>query len=277
VRRDRSAPAAIGGGVMASRVLVVGASAGIGRDVALRMAELGCQVAAVGRRRERLEEVAQRAPGVTPIVADVTDPDQCQSLVTEAVAALGGLDLIVYAAGASHLVRLMDAGADDWLRILRANVMGPALVVRAALGHLVPGAVVCVLSSDSVGECYPGIVPYTASKAALEELVRGLRVEHPELRFCCLRVGVTGDTEFARDFSPELTAELFPDWIAMGRIPAQMMTSAELGTAIGDIMAVALRSPGLDVQNLVIRAPGGPMRGDAGVLFDAADQAAAQR
>lgn len=246
---------------------MVGASAGIGRDAAIRLAELGFALAVSGRRKDRLDEVAA-ATGATPIAADLADPDQCERLVSEAAGALGGIDLIVHAASESRLRLLRDADSAEWSRVLSANVIGPALVVRAAVPHLAAGSVVCLLSSETVGGPYPGIVPYTVSKAGLEELTRGLRAEHPEFRFCCLRVGATIGTDFARDFDVDLAGELLPRWIAMGKIPARMMGAKELGRALADLLAVAVRSPGLDIQDVVIRAPGGPYLGDAASMTD---------
>ena len=249
------------------RALVVGGSSGIGRATAVRLAELGCAVVVVGRREDRLDEVAART-GAHAVVADVAEPEQCRALVEEAARRLGGIDLIVHAASASGLSLLRHTTSEDWLGVLRTNVVGPAMVVQAALPRLGESAVVCVVSSESVGNPYPGLVPYGVSKAAVEELVRGLRIEHPEVRFCCLRVGSTDGTDFARDFSPELGAELFPRWIAMGRMPAKMMGVDELGRTIADTMAAALATPGLDMQDLVIRAAGGTYSGDAGFMLD---------
>lgn len=246
---------------------MVGASAGIGREAAIRLAELGFALAVSGRRKDRLDEVAA-ATGATPISADLADPDQCARLVAEAAGCLGGIDLIVHAASESRLRLLRDADSTEWSRVLSANVVGPALVVRAAVPHLAAGAVVCLLSSETVGDPYPGIVPYTVSKAGLEELARGLRAEHPEFRFCCLRVGATVGTDFARDFDVDLAGDLLPRWIAMGKIPARMMEASELGRALADVLAVAVRSPGLDLQDVVVRAPGGPYLGDAVSMTD---------
>ena len=242
--------------VSGRRVLVVGASAGIGRAAALRLADQGANVVFSGRRQARLDEAVGTAGRGHAIAADVSDPPQCAALVAGAVERLGGIDLLVFAAGVSRIVRLRDADADEWQHVLRTNLIGPALVIRAAIPHLPDRGVVAVLSSESVGMPFPGIVPYTASKAALEELVRGLRVEHPEIRFCRVTVGSTEGTEFAREFDPEVAGELFPEWLALGRLPDQLMNVDELGRTIADTLAVALAAPGVDCQDIILRAPG---------------------
>jgi NAD(P)-dependent dehydrogenase (short-subunit alcohol dehydrogenase family) len=255
------------------KALVIGASAGIGREVALRLSVLGAEVAFHGRRRDLLEQAVQQAGRGSVVVADVESAAACGDVVDEAVDHLGGLDLLVYAASASRLSLVRDAPAEEWTRVFATNVIAPALVARAALARLSPGAVSAFISSESVGAPYHGLVPYGASKAALEEVVRGLRLEHPELRFCCIRVGQTVPTDFARDFDPALAAELLPKWIAIGRMPAQAMDVSELGRAIADSLAIALTTPSVEFQDMVLRAPGGTFMGDVSALLESIDDA----
>lgn len=249
------------------RALVIGASAGIGRATAVRLCELGFDVAAVGRRSERLDELQHRT-GARPIVADLADSEQCRQLVGQAAEQLGGFDLIVHAASSSGLSLLEDTDAEAWHAILQLNVVAPALMLRAALPHLARNAVCALISSEIVGNPYAGLTPYAVSKAALEELVRGWREEHPELRFCALRVGATDGTEFARGFDPEIAASLLPRWIAQGRIPDQFIDVIQLGNAIAQTLDLAARSPTIDVQDLVIRAAGGAGQADVAELMD---------
>jgi NAD(P)-dependent dehydrogenase (short-subunit alcohol dehydrogenase family) len=154
---------------------------------------------------------------------------------------------------------LSDTDQAVWERLLRTNVIGPAQVVRHLLGHLAPDAIVAMLSSESVGHPYPGLVPYAASKAAMEEMIRGWRAEHPELRFAKVTVGATDGTDFARDFDPTLAGALFTDWVSSGVIPARIMQAEEVGASIAHTLARAVTVPGIDVQDLVLRSPGGPM------------------
>jgi NAD(P)-dependent dehydrogenase (short-subunit alcohol dehydrogenase family) len=263
------------GSLTGRRALVVGASAGIGRAAALRCAARGADVVFSGRRQERLDEAVATAGHGHAVAADVSDPAQCNALVDTAVEKLGGIDLLVFTAGVSRIVRLRDADAEVWQHVLRTNLVGPALVISAAIPHLAPDAVVAVLSSESVGMPFPGLVPYTASKAALEELIRGLRVEHPDVRFCRVTVGSTEGTEFARDFDPEVAGELFPEWLALGLLPAQLMKVDELGGAVADALAVALAAPGVDCHDITLRAPGRvSSSGEVEPMLDNIDRAA---
>jgi NAD(P)-dependent dehydrogenase (short-subunit alcohol dehydrogenase family) len=224
------------------------------------LTQAGASVVFSGRREAKLQEAIAEAGGGFPVVADICEPAQCERLVAEAVGHLGGLDLIVIAASAGRLLMLADATGDDWLTMMRSNVIGPSLVTRAALPHLAPNSVVAFLSSESVGTPYHGLVPYTTSKAAMEETVRGWREEQPDIRFCCVTVGATDDTDFSRDFDMDLAIKLFPEWVGRAKIPAKMMKSPELGTAIADTLATVLVSPGLNCDQITFRAPGGPLR-----------------
>jgi NAD(P)-dependent dehydrogenase (short-subunit alcohol dehydrogenase family) len=198
------------GSMMGRRAVVVGASAGIGRAVGLRLAAQGAQVVFHGRRLDKLDEAVKQAGGGHAVAADLSEAGGCESLVATAADRLGGIDLLVHSASVSRLSLARDTPADEWARVYATNVIAPSMVVRAALPHFSVGALSVFISSESVGARYHGLIPYGSSKAALEEVVRGLRLEHPELRVGCIRVGQTLPTDFARDFSPALAADLVP-------------------------------------------------------------------
>jgi NAD(P)-dependent dehydrogenase (short-subunit alcohol dehydrogenase family) len=198
--------------------LVVGASSGIGRSVAQRAGERGWAVAVAARRAELVEEVAAACgPGAVGLVVDVTDPGGCDRMVGEAAGRLGGLDAVVYAAGTSPLGLLGATTADAWARVMATNVIGAASVLVAALDHLRagPDPVGVLLSSHSVGRPWPGLVPYAASKAGLDELARGLRAEEPWLRTVRVGVGPTL-TSFADGWDPAVAGPLFERWAEEG-------------------------------------------------------------
>ena len=89
-----------------ARVLVVGASSGIGRAVALQAAAGGARVVLAARRADKLAEAAAEAgDGASTVVCDVRQPEQCERVVRDAVAQLGGLDVAVYATAVDPLVR----------------------------------------------------------------------------------------------------------------------------------------------------------------------------
>lgn len=231
--------------------LVVGASSGIGRGIALGLGSLGARVAGAARRTELLAGTAIVAVG-----GDVRVEADCSRVVEEAVAAVGELDLVVYAVGTARLKSLDRVDAADWALVFETNLFGAAHVTRAALPHLREHAIVGFVSSETVGRPRHGLVPYAASKIALEELARGWRVEHPRTRFAVVAVGQTVGTDFARDFEMDVFAEYYPSWLAHGEMRADHMDPIDLGRCIAESLAVAIAHPGVDVERLVFRPPG---------------------
>jgi len=238
------------------RVLVVGGSSGIGRSLAVLAGRRGAAVAVASRRAERVAEVAvDIGPGAVQVVGDVTDPAQCRRIVDEALRALGGLDVVVYSAGISPLNPLRSTGGDAWRDVFATNVIGAGLIVGAAVEPLAAGIrpTVALLSSHSVGRPWPGLVPYAASKAALDEMARGLRAEEPWLRTLRVVVGPTV-TPFADGWDPEVAGPLFQRWADEGYLAHEVQdpdgvadlvwTALDDPDAPDDVMAVGAPAPG---------------------------------
>jgi NAD(P)-dependent dehydrogenase (short-subunit alcohol dehydrogenase family) len=217
-------------------VLVLGASSGIGRALALGAGAAGGRVALAARRLALVEEAAAeiRAGGGDGRAwrCDVTDEAACAAVVAQATDWLGGLDVVLYLSGSSPLVRVADAPAELWHQMLATNVVGAALVVRAALGHLreAPDPVV-VVTTHSMGRPWPWLGVYGATKAALAELARALRTEEPRLRVLCVAVGNTASS-FADAWDPAVAARAFEQWAADGLLRYEVMQSHEMAEAI---------------------------------------------
>ena len=224
------------------RVLVVGGSSGIGRALAVALGRRGDPVVVAARRADLLADVvADAGPTCRGAVADAADPGEARDLVARTVALLGGLDTVVYAAGRSALGALSDGDAADWHRTLATNVVGPALVLAAAIPHLAGGTdpTAVLLSSHSVGRPWPGLVPYAASKAALDQLALGLRAEEPWLRLVRVVVGPTA-TPFADGWDPGLAGARFEAWAADGYLVHRVQEPS----AVADRVLAALDDPG---------------------------------
>ena len=133
------------------RVAVVGASSGLGRCIGIGLAQRGAHVALLARRRDRLDDAAREAgAGTAAIECDVTDDASCRSAIAATVAALGGIDALVYAAGIGPLARLVDTDAATWKRVFETNVTGAALMTSAAIAALTESrGVAAYLSSVS--------------------------------------------------------------------------------------------------------------------------------
>jgi NAD(P)-dependent dehydrogenase (short-subunit alcohol dehydrogenase family) len=228
------------------RTVIVGASSGLGRSIALGLAERGAQVALLARRLDRIEAAAREAgPGAEAIVCDVTDGDSCQAAVDAAAEALGGIDALVYTPGIGPLVRLVDTDADTWRRVFETNVTGAALVTAAAVPHLEAsqGAAAYLSSvSASMTPPWPGLGAYAVSKAALDKLVEAWRAEHPGIGFTRVIVGdcAGGDghsmTEFANGWDRELAAQVYPIWAARNYLSGSLMAVEGLVHVIDTVL-----------------------------------------
>ena len=241
--------------ISGSRVLVVGASAGIGRECAASFARSGARVMAVGRREGNLRQLASEVP-LEWCAADITETGQPQRIIAETVNSFGGIDILVNVAAASPMVKLADVSADEFINVFASNVVAPSQVCQAALAFLSENAIVGFVSSETVGRPRHGLVPYGSSKAALEELVNGWRVENPTHRFATMRVGATIGTDFGRDFGGDLLGDCLQEWIKGGHLSAAMMTPGEVGGALAEVLAVAFLHPGVELTDFSLRPPG---------------------
>ncbi len=159
--------------------LVTGASSGIGRATALRLAREGWTVVAAARRVDRLGDLAAQAPGIRPQALDVTDP----ASVAQLVDALPSCDLLVAnAGGAFDLAPVAEGDLEAWQRTYDVNVLGTVRTVQAVLPALAASASGhVVLTGSTAGRwSYEGGASYTAAKHALVALRETLRMETVE-------------------------------------------------------------------------------------------------
>lgn len=156
--------------------LVTGASRGIGRAIAELLRANGCRVALNARHAESLAATSAALPGSVPVVGDMTQPVAARRVVTEAVAALGGLDILVCNVGSGQSVPPGTETPDEWQRVFALNLWSTTNSVEAARDALAAsrGTVVCISSICGL-EVIPGApVTYSAAKAALHAYVRGI-------------------------------------------------------------------------------------------------------
>jgi NAD(P)-dependent dehydrogenase (short-subunit alcohol dehydrogenase family) len=236
------------------RVVVVGASSGIGRAFAVHAVREGARTVLVARRADRLDEATSEAGDGYAVAGDVTDPDECERIIAEAAAVLGHFDLLLYCVGVAPLRRLATTTATDWRAVFDANVVGAHQIVRAAMPYLPAAAIVACVSSETVGQPRTALGVYNASKAALEESLKVWRAEHPEIRFSCVSVGATFPTEFGSAFDPELLVASLDDWTRRGLMQEDYMNTDELAGLLVETFAGALDRTGIGVEYIALRA-----------------------
>lgn len=163
------------------RVLVTGASRGIGRSIALALA--GEHDVAVNYRRSEgeaarvVDQIRDRGSDALAVGADVSDSEAVVSMITEVVDGLGGLDAVVNNAGIVDPDLATEIDDEQWRRVLDTNLTGAFNVTRAALPHIEPdGDVVFVSSIGGTGGTVD--TSYAASKAGLHGLTRALAREY---------------------------------------------------------------------------------------------------
>jgi len=228
------------------RTVVVGASSGLGRSIAIGLGQRGATVALLARRHDRLVDAAKEAgPGALAIVCDVTDESSCRSAIGEAADGLGGIDALVYTPGVGPLGHLVDVTADTWRKTFDTNVIGAALVTAAAMPHLTETrGVAAYLSSVSASFTppWPGLGAYATSKAALETLIEAWRAEHPAVGFtrvivgdCAGGEGPSG-TEFANGWDWDLAAQFHPIWQSRNYLAGSLMEVDELVRVVDTVL-----------------------------------------
>ena len=231
---------------MATKIVVVGASTGLGRCLGIGLAQRGADVALLARTEDKLVDAAKEAgPGTLAIRCDITDQASCEAAIDEAATGLGGIDAVLVSAATSALSRIEDLDAETWQRVFATNVVGPSLVTAAALEHLrgSNGMIAYMTSvSASLTSPWPGLASYTVTKAALDKLVEAWRAEHPEIGFTQLIIGECGggegdaQSQFTSSWDMELAGEMFPVWQERGLLTDKLMDVEHLIDAVHGLL-----------------------------------------
>jgi NAD(P)-dependent dehydrogenase (short-subunit alcohol dehydrogenase family) len=165
------------------RAVVVGGTSGIGRTLALGLADAGADVVATGRRASLVDEVAaeieKRGRRTLRMPADVGDTASLERLRDSMLEALGGLDILVCAAGTTKKVPTLDMEEADWARIIDTNLTGTLRSCQVFGRQMVTqrsGRIITIASLTSFLGMFE-VAAYAASKSAVAGLTRSLAVE----------------------------------------------------------------------------------------------------
>jgi NADP-dependent 3-hydroxy acid dehydrogenase YdfG len=225
------------------RVLVVGASKGLGRAIAVRLDTEGARIGLAARSADRLESLAQQCGG-RPLVlgCDVRNPTECTDVVAEAAASLGGLDALVYTPGTTVITELQNASPEHWRNVFETNVFAANYLTAAAISHLEDSKGVAIyLSSVSAHVTPPwiGMGLYAASKTALEKSIEVWKLEHPDVRFSTIVIGSTAGGEFFQDATipSEMDLQRFSaQWHARGYLADEQLQPEDQAKAVVDVL-----------------------------------------
>lgn len=163
-------------------LLVTGATSGIGKATALRFAQAGAGIAAVGRNAAALIELQNEIGGAgdqfLAIRADLSLEEESEMAVLHAVKHFGGIDVLVNAAGHISSGTIENSSLESWDAMLNINLRAPFILMQKALPAIIErrGNIVNVSSVTGL-RAFPGVLAYCVSKAALDQLTRCAALE----------------------------------------------------------------------------------------------------
>lgn len=209
--------------------MVTGASSGIGRSIAKRLAADGLRVAFCARRFDRLAslaaEIEEAGGAALPIECDLRDVDAIDAMFENVRDEWGGVDVLVNNAGFGENESLMEGDHEVWRAMLQVNVLALSICTREAVrdmqrretdGHIIH------ISSMSAHRVPPGSGMYSATKYAVRSLTEGLRKElaaiQSPIRVTAISPGFV-ETEFAENYhrSADTAAEIYSRFRVLDR------------------------------------------------------------
>src|SRR5476651_695547 len=161
------------------RILITGASSGIGKALAQQLAPLGAKLILAARSEDKLKALADSLPGAVAVPADITNDADRQRLFDRAVEVFGGLDILINNAGIASWAHFADSTEAILRQIMEVNFFAPAELIRKAIPILVNGTQPAVVNVSSMcgRRAMPAWSEYSASKYALCGLTEALRGE----------------------------------------------------------------------------------------------------
>lgn len=206
--------------------VVTGASSGIGRRLALGLAEAGARVVALARRRNALDEIASDA--VRPHAADLASVEDWDALAGDLAAPHGAPSILVNAAGVNHRQAADEVTAEGWASTLHLNLTVPFMLARALVARMTGAGSLLNVASLQSERAFPNSIAYGASKGGVAQLTRAM-AEAWGTR------GVRANAIAPGFFPTELTAPVFGDAERTERLAAQtcLGRNGELDDLVG--------------------------------------------
>ena len=167
-------------GLKGKNVVVTGGASGIGQATATRFLEEGCDVCVLDRSAEARQRVAAELPALTAVIdADVSNLEQVQAAVGEAIERMGSLDVLINNAGISIRHDFLEITPEEWDEVLGINLKGVFQVAQVAARHMVArGSGVIINTASTAGSTgYPHYADYSASKGGVIALTQAMALE----------------------------------------------------------------------------------------------------
>ena len=167
----------------AKTVLITGATSGIGKATAYRLAESKMQLIICGRRREVLDEIREDLSQLTPVISlcfDVSDNNQVIKAIESLPEDFQNIDMLINNAGNAHgLDKIQDGNIDDWDKMIDSNVKGFLYVAKAVIPGMVKKSSGHIINIGSLAgrEIYEKGNVYCATKHAVNAISKGMRID----------------------------------------------------------------------------------------------------
>ncbi|SDX49570.1 SDR family oxidoreductase [Paenibacillus sp. CF384] len=204
--------------------IVTGASRGIGRQLAIQLAQAGAKVVVnyssnQGKAVEVVTTIEQLGGEATAIRADVSKVSEVEALFSETIAHFGRVDILVNNAGIMECTSIADVTEEMFDRQFAINVKGTYFACQQAMKHMSQGGTIINFSTSVIGAMLPTYSVYAATKGAVEQITRQLAKEFApkDIVINCIAPGQIATELFLNGKSPELI-DSFSRMIAFGRL-----------------------------------------------------------
>ncbi len=253
------------------RILVTGAASGIGQATALRLLDEGAVLVAADVSTEGLErtralaEQAGTEARLSTMEMNIGDEASVVDGVRETVSRLGGLDVVVNAAGILRASHTHDTSTELWNQVIGINLTGTFLVVREALPALLskPGSVVVNFSSTSAAFAHPYMAAYAASKGGIQSFTHALALEYGRRGLRAVSVA-PGSIKSAITDATSGYVPADADWSLFAKLSPIMPTELVSGGAgmgspdqVAGVVAMLASEDGAFITGTEIRIDGG--------------------
>ena len=235
------------------KALVTGGGSGIGRGICLRLAAEGMRVFLCGRRGQNLQETAElvRAAGgdATPIVTDLSQPEQIEALFKQIHGACDALDLVVHNAAKMGGGPLLPLEPASWRAFMATNLDSSYFLTKKACETMVPRKSGCIIFISTIGglRAHYGQVAYDTSKSGIDGFTRAAGIELAQYGIRVNGVAPGAIRTRGAVYKPEIPwSDLAHRYVAIGRagVPAEIaacvafLASAQAEYIIGQTIYV---------------------------------------
>lgn len=216
--------------------IVTGASRGIGRQIAIQLAQAGAKVvvnyaAHSGRAEEVVETIRQLGGEAAAIRADVSLTSEVEALFADTLKHFGHIDILINNAGVMECLPIADVTEESFDRQFAINVKGSYFTCQQAMKHMASGGAIINFSTSVSGAMLPTYSVYAATKGAVEQMTRQLAKEFGprDITINCIAPGQVATDLFLHGKSAELV-DSFRRMNAFGRLgePTDIANAIEL-------------------------------------------------